>query len=65
MNKHLKLMTNIANNYKNSLSRVGPVSKKMRILGNRKVGKQLIRGRDLGTYKELNDILKACSYMMP
>lgn len=58
-------MTNIANNYKNSLSRVGPVSKKMRILGNREVGKQLIGGRDLGTYKELNDILKACSYMMP
>ena len=37
----------------------------MRILGNREIGKQLIGGRDLGTYKELNDILKACSYMMP
>ena len=46
----LKLLINIANNYKNSLSRVGPVSKKKRILGNREVGKQLIGGRDLGVY---------------
>ena len=46
----LKLLINIATNYKNSLSRVGPVSKKKRILGNREVGKQLIGGRDLGVY---------------
>lgn len=46
MNKQLKLLINIDNNYKNIVSKVGPLSMKKRILDNREVGKQLIGGKE-------------------